>query len=250
MRCPILAVALPIFAFPACAPLHVAAQAGYAQMSLDGDIGYTSGSGVVVDQDVQSAFGLGDDQGTPYGRAEFDFGVPRLVASGFLFDDEGSGTLQADFGDIPGGVPVNSDFELSNLSGALAFDIGIGPVTISPGIAVDYFDLRMEVTDAFSIQRETVELSGPVPMGFLRGQVEFWKFAAIVEGGYVTAELDDVDATLVDLEAMLEFRPTDLFNLFVGYRELAIDGDGNVDGDDFDVDITLGGFFFGGGVRF
>lgn len=254
MRILLFVVAAPLLVLPSCYQLEVSAQAAYAQLSLDGDLGYKSASdpspGPTVDQDIGSAFGLGDGQGTPYGRVMLDTGVPVIAVSGFLFEESGSGVLQANFGEVPAGFGVNSDIEMANAKASLAFQIDLGPVAISPGLAVDYFDLKIDVQDVFGAFRETVELAGPVPMLFLRAEADLGIVAGVVEGGYMKVDIDDVTASLLDIEALVEVRPTDLVHLFAGYRHLNLSTDGLIDNDSFDADITLAGFFLGGGVRF
>ncbi|MFT4516226.1 MAG: hypothetical protein ACI89X_004070 [Planctomycetota bacterium] len=240
-------------ALPACTIPTLEVQAGYAQLSLDGDIGYSNGATVAVEQDFESALGLGDTQGSPYGRAQIDFGVPVLTVSAFSFEDDGRGSLQADFGNIPvigGGVPVQSQLEMMNAKMSYAFEIGIGPVSISPGIAIDYFDLQIDVTDAFSIAREQVDVSGPLPLAFLRADVDLGIVSAFAEAGYMSADIDDVDGELLDIEAQLVLHPAPLVELFVGYRYVNIALDGIVDTDTIDMDLTISGLIFGGGIRF
>ncbi len=252
MRIHSLFVAAPLLALPSCYQFEVSAQAAYAQLALDGDFGYQNGAtSAVVSQDIESAFGLGEDQGTPYGRLTFDTGVPIVTISGFLFEETGTGVLAADFGDIDAGVAVNTDFELTNAKASYALQIRLGPVTLAPGVAADYIDLNVDVQDVFGAVRETAELSAPVPLAYLRAEVEIGPFAAVAEGGYMDIDIDDdVSTKLLDLEALVEFRPGDLLDFFVGYRHLALEANGLVDGDTFDADVTLSGFFVGGGLRF
>jgi hypothetical protein len=245
------ALALLAGSLTSCFQLEVQAQAGYAQLAADGDIGYVNGAGnTAIAQDVESAFGLGDDQGSPYVRAMVDFGVPQLSVSAFTFEDEGTGMLNADFGDVVSGVTVNSDLEMLNAKVAYAFEIPLGPVSLSPGLAVDYFDLSMSVADQFGATSQAVDLSGPVPLAFLRGEAEISIVSAVVEAGYMQVSIDDVDASLLDIEAQLAVHPTELLELFVGYRMLNLEFDGEIDGDVVDADLGIGGFLIGGGVRF
>ncbi|MFK7738672.1 MAG: hypothetical protein AB8H80_00005 [Planctomycetota bacterium] len=234
-----------------CTSFEVAAQAGYAQLSAEGDVGYRNGaSGGAIAQDIESALGLGDDQGSPYFRGMMDFGVPQLSVSAFQFEDSGSGLLNAEFGDISGGVTVESQIEMTNIKGAYAFEIGLGPVSLSPGIAVDYFDLSMTVQDQFGAATQDVTLSGPVPLAFLRAEVDLGIVRAVAEAGYMEVELDDIEGSLLDVEAQLQVHPSDLLEFFVGYRMLNLQVDGEVDGDQIDTDLTIGGLLIGGGIRF
>lgn len=251
MKLRFLVAVASLATLPACYSFEVTAQAAYAQLALDGDIGYQSGSTTAsIAQDIESAFGLGEDQGVPYARVMLDLGVPVIAVSGFQFDESGTGVLNANFGDLTAGLPVETEFEMANAKGSYAFQIDLGPVAISPGIACDYFDLHVTVQDVFGAQREEVDLAGPVPMGFLRAEVDLGIVGAVVEGGYMEIDIDDVTASLLDLEAMVEVRPTDLIHVFAGYRHLNLQADGLIDGDTFDTDFTLAGFLVGGGVRF
>lgn len=237
-----------------CAVPEFEAQAGYARLALDGDLGYAdTATSTTIRQDIGSAFGLGDSQGAPYVRAMLDTGVQVLSVSAFDFHDDGTGTLQANFGNNPlltAGAPVRSEFDLISAKAAYAFEIGFGPVSVSPGIALDYIDLDVSVRDLIGIAEERVELNAPIPLAFLRGELDLDVVSAVVETGYMAVNVEDVDGSLFDVEAMVVGHPTSLLELFVGYRLLNLKVDGRIDNDDFDADIRLGGFFLGGGLRF
>ena len=84
----------------------------------------------------------------------------------------------------------------------------------------------------------------------MRGEVDLGIVSAVVEGGYITADVDDVEGEVLDIEAQLVLHPTDLIEVFVGYRSLELQFDGDIDGDTFDTDIQISGFLVGGGIRF
>lgn len=252
MRIRNLTAAVALLGLCSCYQLEVSAQAGYAQLSLDGDLGYVNGSSSAeIRQDIESAFGLGDDQGSVYGRASVDFGVPTLTASGFLFEDEGQGVLTADFGDnLVANTPVASEFSMANAKVSYVFDISLGPVTVSPGIAADFIDLSMEVRDTLGIVSEKVELQAPIPLAFLRAGLDFGIVGAMVEGGYMQVDIDDVEAKMLDIEALVELRPLDWLNVFAGYRSIQVQAEGLIDEDQADIDIGVSGWLIGGGIRF
>lgn len=237
---------------PSCAVPELEAQAAYAQLSLDGQFGYSDPSTTSIRQDIPSAFGLGDAQGSPYGRVQLDTGVQVISVSGFDFQDSGDGVLQADFGNnLTASTAVHSDFKLRNAKGAYAFEIPIGPVSISPGIALDYIDLDIQLRDLIGIATERVQLNAPVPLAFVRGEVDLGIVSAVAEVGYLSVNnIDDVDGSLLDIEALLVVHPTGLLELLAGYRMIDLKVDGLVDNQTFDTDIQLGGFFVGGGLRF
>ena len=254
MRIQTLAAAALLATTPACYQLEMTAQVAYARLAIDGDLGYVSGSSTTaISQDIESAFGIGDDQDVPYGRAELDTGLQVFSVSGFLLDESGTGVLESNFGDsgiLVAGTPVRSDLEMFNVKGAYAFEIPIGPVSISPGIAIDYIHLDVTVADLIGIAAEQVELNAPLPLAFVRGELDLGPFSAVAEIGYTKLDVDDVEAQVLDIEALLVVRPAAMVDLFIGYRAIDLDAQGTIDGDAFDADLQIGGFMIGGGLRF
>lgn len=252
MRISSLAALSALVILPSCFQLEATALVGYAQMSVDGDLGYVNGSsGGAIEQDVESAFGLGDEQGTPYGRAMLDLGVPVLAVSGYTFEESGSGVLQANFGSSPiliAGTPVNSEFELTTIKASAAFEIAIGPVSLQPGLAVDWFDMRVEVRDTIGIATETLEVEGPLPLLFVRGQVDLGIVDGLLEVGYIEADTDEIDGSVLDVEVLVQVRPFSMLTLFAGYQMLTLDARGESDGDSYEADLQIGGFLIGGGL--
>jgi hypothetical protein len=246
------ATLVALLLLPSCYEFEISAEGGYAQLALDGDFGYVAGSTTAsIDQDIESAFGLGDDQGSPYARVAADFGVPNLSVSGLLFSDDGSGVLTANFGEnLVAGTAVDYEFDLINLKGALTFEIDLGPVSLAPGVAVDYLDFDVMARDRIGIATEDIELQAPVPLLFLRGEVELGPLALIAEGGYLEVDIEDIEASLLDLEFLVQLRPTDWLHVFACYRSLLFEGDGEVDDDTAEIDLEISGFMLGGGVRF
>lgn len=249
-----LAAILLIAGATSCFQLKTTAQAGYTQMAVQGDIALSTTSGSlsgVIDQDFESAFGLGDGSGSPYVRAQVDFGVPVLTVSAFTFRERGSGTLNSQFGNITSGTDVDSDLQFANVKASYAMQFDVGPVAVSPGIAVDLFDLRMRVSDTAGFASETIDVFAPVPMAFLRAEVDLSVVAAVAEVGYIDVpKIDDVKGTFWDAELFAEVRPLPLMHLFAGYRMLHVDGSGVVDAQDFATNLDISGWMIGGGIRF
>ena len=238
----------------ACASVEVTAQAGFTQVSVGGDIALaqgSSGAGVTAEQDVGSAFGLGDQQGSPYARARFDFDGPVVTASGFLFRERGQGVLDAAFGGISAATPVETvlDFGCAKLTGA--YDLDLGPVVVSPGIAVDVFDLDFQVSDTTFGNREEIDEIVAVPMLFVRAAAAVGALGFVGEVGYVgTPEVGDSKGSLLDAEAMVEWSLAPRGELFAGYRFLDIDANGDTGSESFVLDLHVGGWFVGGGIHF
>jgi len=94
---PALRIAL-LFLFVApwisgCSSIGATGQVGYAVMEIGGDLALDTGGGpgASIEQSVDTAFGLGDAQGSPYFRGQLDASGPVFTGSIFWLEDSGSG---------------------------------------------------------------------------------------------------------------------------------------------------------------
>lgn len=237
--------------------------AGYVNFEMSGDVGYARGAGAIAGRaDVASGLGQGDKVGAPYGRIELSndaglFGSGMFV-SGFLYENTGTGTLTANYGNIVAGTQVDSDFSIINakIGFYLSFDIG-DVLFIRPGIAADVFLPDMTVTSRLVPSlSEQIDDPGGVPLPYLQVGLDTGVVSGFVEVGYLpldTKDLNlgseyDVKSETLDIEAMLRVRPTKYLELFVGYRMFALELEGRLEQDTVDIDIELRGLMFGGGV--
>ncbi|MCC7064014.1 MAG: hypothetical protein IT456_14490 [Planctomycetes bacterium] len=237
-----------------CSTVGVTGQVGYTNMSVGGNMALASGTGGVpssANQDVGSAFGLGEGQGSPYLRGQIDCGVPVFTASGFLFEEAGSGVLNATFGGLSASTPVNSTLEFANLKLSSTFDIDLGPVKVSPGLGLDLFDLRFKATETTLGNSEEIDELVPVPMLFVRGEADLFLCSLVAEAGYLqTPDINGTKASCLDLEAMLEWSLAPMVQVFAGYRRIDIDWRGETDTESYDLSLTVDGWMIGGGLRF
>lgn len=228
---------------------------GYIETQLTGNLALEpSAGGVSLDTlnvDVEESLGLTESSGSPYGRLDLELGPARVTLSAFQYSESGSGTLNADFGDIVVGTTVNSSLDLLNIKGALTFDLlDFGVFRLSPGIGLDFFDVDMTVRAPSVGQTEEISSLAPVPMLFAQGEVEVGPFAAIVDGGWISVDLDEGDGEYWDVEGLLRLTPGAGVEIFGGYRWISIDVQGNDEGQEFAADLELQGWFVGGGLRF
>ncbi len=248
------AVALPIAAFLGGCSAGASAMVGYTQMAVSGDIGLSTGIGGVPStarQDIESAFGLGDEVGSPYARGQADLGFAVLTASGFLFEESGSGVLNSDFGGISASTPVDTTLDFFNAKASLTFDIGVGPVTLAPGLAVDVFDVEFTARETTLNTSESIDELLFAPLIYLRAEVELGGLTGIGEIGYLqTPEVDGAEATVLDAELMLQLELASNLGLFAGYRLLDLDGYGESGDESFDIDLQIRGWMVGGVLRF
>ena len=239
---------------PSCAVVGATGELGFTQMSVGGDIALASATGGVppsAGQDIGSGFGLGDNQGSLYARGQLDLGTLVFTASAFQFSERGQGVLNATFGGLAAETPVATELDFANGKISGVFDFDIGPVVVSPGLALDIFDFRFQATETTFGNSERIDEFMPVPMLFLRAAADAGVVAAVVEVGYLqTPEIDRAEVMLLDLEAMVELRLAPGFQLFGGYRSIDIDGRGETDADSFEIDLSVHGWMIGGGVRF
>ncbi|MDO8348959.1 MAG: hypothetical protein Q7T30_01895 [Planctomycetota bacterium] len=237
-----------------CSMAAATGEIGFTQMEVGGDIALASAAGGVppsASQDIGSAFGLGERQDSPYARGQVELGTLVFTASAFRFAERGQGVLNATFGGLAKDTAVSTDLEFANCKLSGAFDIDLGPVTLSPGLAVDLFDFRFQATETTFGNSERIDEFLPVPMLFLRAAAEAGILAAAVEVGYLqTPEIDASEVLLLDLEALVELRVAPGFHVFGGYRAMDIDGRGETDSSSFEVDLSVRGWVIGGGVRF
>lgn len=228
---------------------------GYIETQLTGDMALEPSSGGVsldtVRVDVEETLGLNEPSGSPYGRLDLELGPARLTFSAFQYSDSGSGTLNATFGDISVGTPVNTELDLLNIKGALAFDLlDFGAFRLSPGIGVDFFDVDMTVRAPSVGQTEQLTSMAPVPMLFAQTEVDLGPIAAVVDGGWISLDLDEGEGDYWDIEGLLRLVPGGGFEVFGGYRWISIDVLGNDNGQEFAADLELQGWFVGGGFAF
>ena len=242
-----------LVALASCADLEFRAYAGYMQAEMTGDVGLAS-SGlpnvVTATVDVEDALGT-DEEGSIYVRTEFEMGIVRVTGSAFQYESGGPGVLLADFGNIPAGVAVDTDMEVNVIKGAVTFDvIDFGYLRLSPGVAVDYFDVDTTVTAVGFGISERLEVDVPVPMPILQAEVDIGPVAVTAEGGGMAINYSDVKGTYWDFEGMVRWKALSFFEAFAGYRWIHVDSDGTASGQDYDADVNLRGWFVGGGLTF
>ncbi len=254
MRTFFAAVGLALIS-PSClgvADVGASAEFGWMQVGVRGDAGLaaTGTTGTPSTVDVEDELGLGD-VGAPYARVELDLSLAHVTLSAFRYSENSRGALSSGFGMIPATAPVRADTELNNVKAAVGFDVLELPVfRLSPGIAIDYFDVDMRVESPPFGAEETLRIDAPIPELFLQAEVDLGVVSATVDVSGMSADIGDVSGEFADVEALLRVHPAAHLQLFGGYRWLSIEADGTSDGQRFDADLRISGWFVGGGVTF
>jgi hypothetical protein len=222
-----------------------------AELSGDAGLAASASPGTVSGSiDVEDSLGI-DEEGSGYVRAEAGVSFINVTASAFQYDSSGTGVLQANFGNIPAGITVDTDLEIIVVKGALHFDVlDLGFLRLSPGVAVDYFGTDLTATAVGAGFSEDLDIDVPVPMPFLQTEVIVGPVAATLEGGAMAVDYSDVEGTYIDLEGLVRWTPLPHVEVFGGYRWIDADTDGTADGQDYDADVTLQGWMVGGGFTF
>lgn len=254
--CAALAAALSVCCVGCDIVPTIEAHAAYARFTTEGDVGLETSSGRIDRVDTAS-LGLDDAADLPYLQARLQTFAGNLNASAFRLEQSGRGQLGADtgFGGIGGGgVPtaVQSDLEISNLKAFYSFDIvDLEVFRIGPGVGVDIFDIETTVasTDVPVGGFERIDVLAPVPMLFVDASASLFGLRADVEAGWMSASLEDASGTWFDIEARLLYEVVDHIDLMAGYRYISIDADGDADGQAFDAELAVHGWYVGGGVR-
>jgi len=243
-----------VMALASCSPIGWTVQAGYTQLEVGGDIALasgTGGTGGAPEQDVGTAFGLGDPRGSPYLRAQADLGAVVLTASGFEFRESGDGRLDSTFGGLPASTPVHTDLQLGCAKLSATYDFDLGLVKISPGLAIDVFDLDFRAEEQSLGNAEEIDEIVGVPMLLVRAEAGIGVVDVVAEIGYLeTPRIDRNKGRFLDAELMVEGSVLPLLHVFAGYRYIAIDATGDTGTDSFGIDLQVRGFVVGGGLRF
>lgn len=243
-----------LLVLPSCMDLEARAYAGYMQAELTGELGLapTAPTTAIGRVGLEDSFGSGEE-GSLYARVDATASIFNVTASAFRYDSTGQGTLEAEFGGLQQGLLVDTEVDFLNAKFGVTFDlIDLGFIRLSPGVAVDYFDLDMSVSAAppLSGEAESLDLQAPVPMLFVQAEGDVGPVSGIVEVGGMSADYGDVDGTFIDVEALLRVAPFSNVELFAGYRYISLEGTGDASGQEFDADLALQGWFVGGGVTF
>ncbi|MCK5942732.1 MAG: hypothetical protein KAI24_12220 [Planctomycetes bacterium] len=250
---PLAPTLLALTALGGCVPVGITGQVGYAHVRVGGEIALDDGGGSPSqnEQSVESAFGLGDWQGSPYLRAQVDAGGPVLTTSLFRLREEGRGQLADSFGGLPSGTTVESSLDLGVAKISAAYDFDLGLVKLAPGVLFDVFALDFSARELTLGSREEIDEIVFVPMPFVRAEAGVGPFTAVGEIGYLeVSDLGDNEGRFLDAEVMVEWHPLPLGHFFAGYRYIDVDGSGKTGDESFSTDLQIQGWTLGGGIRF
>ncbi|MDO8348958.1 MAG: hypothetical protein Q7T30_01890 [Planctomycetota bacterium] len=244
---------LSLVALASCTPQTLRVDVGALLATTNGKIALQNAGGslVLADEmnDLDDQLGLGDTEASPYVRLQWEHELHRVRAHGFGIDADGEGILAGDYGGIPAGSAVTTSMQLLAASAAYSYEVwGNEHFRLALGGELGVYSLDIAARSGSG--REQVETDLVIPMPFAEVEVFFGPVTLGANLGAMAADLRDADGRYVDAEAFGRFQVTNEIDLIAGYRYLMMDAVGTATSRDFDADIDVRGFFFGGGIRF
>jgi hypothetical protein len=236
-----------------CTPSTFRADVGAVLATTSGEVALQNAGGTLVldntRNDIDDVFGLGEAEGSPYVRLEWEHALHRVRAHGFGIETEGSGTLINDYGGLVAGSNVTTKMRFFTTSASYAFEVwGNENFRLGLGGQLAYYSLDMSARSAIGFESLVTDVL--VPMPFVEFETYFSDFTLGVNGGVMVANLGDGEVTCADLEAYTRYQLTNEIDLLAGYRYMMIDGEGVAEDRDFQADMAVQGWFVGGGLRF
>lgn len=241
-----------------CFVPSVAIAPRYVFTEVDGSVaanaGGSSGSSSLED------LGLDDSSSAFSPRVDLDWLGFQVSASTLATSSSGRGTLDADLdlgGDtISAGDDVDSDLDLDVLSAAATFDIiptDFIDVGVGLGVTMLEFDARFRSTTTNDLLVTDESLPIPVLAARVGSQIGPLDVGAVL--GFIDYDVDDVDASLFDLDIHAAYRLLGEGDRFVGHIVAGyryIDMDGSYEDGDSTVatDFTIEGPYVGVAVSF
>lgn len=199
--------------------------------------------------DLDDNLGVGDVEPSPYLRVQADQERHRVRLHGFGVDSTGSGTLDGDYGDLIGGSQVTTSLRFYAIGATYAYQLlREEHLRVAAGAAFNWYSL--DVSARSSVGRESVQSDVLVPMPYAEVEGLLGPVTVGANAGLMSADLGDAKGRYIDVEGYVRWQALEQLDVMAGYRYLLMDPSGRASSRDFDAEVTVQGFFVGGGVRF
>lgn len=170
--------------------------------------------------------------------------LPNVRLNYTRIEQSGRGELSTGFDEIPNGVEVDSDLDLSQFDVTLYYEVLDNWANLDLGVTARDLDGELVVREqAIGGQVSKTKVDGVIPMGYLAARFDL-PFTGVSVGGEANLISFDGDS-VYDYNAYGQYELS-LLQLRAGYRQISIDYE---DSDDR-LDIELGGPFVSAGLRF
>ncbi|MBK1726414.1 TIGR04219 family outer membrane beta-barrel protein [Halorhodospira neutriphila] len=195
--------------------------------------------------DVEDDLGLDGDEDLN-AWLEWDHPVPvipsiRVERTGL--EEQGSGTLNFDYGDISASTSVDSVVELDQTDITLFWSpLPLPYLDVDIGLTGKVIDGRILVES--NAQKEELNFSGPLPMAYGRLGLDIPTTRFKIEASTKILSYDGHSIT--DTQAHLAYKWW-YAGAMIGYRDMAVELD---DFDDVTIDVSFSGPYAGAFLRF
>lgn len=196
--------------------------------------------------------------------ARFGMAPMEVVLSTFDHQSSHRGSFNGDF-DLGSGssftgsssARTSLDFEMTKLMVGFDFlNTELFRIGLLAGVDMFKFnDFSVRASQGGVSQTYTVASDEeiPIPMIGVRGDLllpQGFRVGAEVSG--VSADVDDIDGTFLDMDVQVGWAPMDQdwVEVLIGYRAISFDFSGELDDASVDADIDFDGFYWGVGIIF
>lgn len=236
-----------------CTPSTFRADVGAILATTSGNVALQNAGGTLVldntRNDIDDQLGLGESEGSPYVRVEWEHAMHRVRVHGFGLETEGAGTLLNDYGGLVAGSDVTTSMRFFTASASYGYEVwGNENFRLGLGGQLAFYSLDLSARSSLGFESLVTDVLAPMP--FVEFESYFGDFTLGVNGGILVADLGDGEGLVADLEAYARYQLTNEIDLLAGYRYMEIDGEGVAEDRDFEADMAVQGWFIGGGLRF
>ncbi len=245
-------VPFSLLLFTACAGNTYHVDAGVMFARARGEIALQNAGGTLdlgSNQNSLGTLGLDETEASPYLKVATVHDRHHFEVNGFKLDSEGSGTLTGDFGDIVSGTSVSTSLDFLAIAGVYSYEL-LRNDNLRLGIGAELAFCQLDVAATSGLGSESVTTDVIVPMPYVEAELFLGDFSVGGNFAAMGADLGDGSGRYFDTAFTGRWQVLPEFDLFAGYRYLLLDAYGNASGRDFDSDIEIQGWFFGGGIRF
>jgi len=221
-------------------------------LSIDGDVNVSS-SGASVSSNTDE-LGLEDDNVVFEPRLDFGWGPAHVMATAYSaeYDGRGAAKGQLDLGGvvISAGEQVESSLDITSANVVTTFDlIPTDVVDLGLGVGARVIDFDGQIRSLSSGQSIGSSQTFVMPVVAVRGAAALGPFDLSLIGSGLTGSYANIDATVVDLDLMGEYRFDEFLgfhgSLVLGYRYIGVDVEFADQGGNIDANLDFSGPYVG-----
>jgi hypothetical protein len=221
----------------------------------------TSGGATLSATSDADSLGLDSTETTFAPRVDLDWSRWHLTIDSIDLSRDGTGVTEAEIEfdgvTIPAGDDVDTNLDLQLSSATLCFDFLPAPnAELGLGLGVVYADMAADITSLTLGDTASADEEVPLPVLAARAGISFGRFSLGALARGLDVEIDDVDATYIDLDAHARydlFQATDSHfrgGLMIGWRHIGFDARFDDDDSTIDTELEYSGPYAGIAITF